>query len=250
MFNLFKRKPKELVTLFYNTDVHSHILPGVDHGSQDVDDSLEMLEAELSMGINRVMCTSHVTAETFENTPETLHAAYDELKAAVEREKIPVEIFVSAEYRIDEYWHKEWEAGHIVPMPGNYVLLENSFVQELIGIDDMMFDLQTSGYSPILAHPERYRYYYDRHDRLRKLHSASVSFQVNILSLAGYFGDGARKAAVWLIENGLCDMLGSDMHSMEHAYVIKDYIQSRDWKKLCEKNDLERKIINDRVAGR
>lgn len=247
MFNIFRRKPKERVKLFYSTDVHSHILPGVDHGSQDVEESLEMLEAELNMGITRVMCTSHVTAETFENTPETLRAAYDELKAAVEKEKLPVEIFVSAEYRIDEYWNKEWEAGHVVPMPGNHVLLENSFVQELIGIDDMMFDLQTSGYRPILAHPERYRYYYDRHDRYKKLHSTSVMFQVNILSLAGYFGDGARKNALWLIENGLCDLLGSDMHTVEHAEIIDDYVQSKDWRKLCEKHELEKRILNDRV---
>ena len=82
MFNIFKKKPKESAILFYHTDVHSHILPGVDHGSQNVGESLEMLRSELDMGITHVMCTSHVTAETFENTPETLTAAYEELKQA------------------------------------------------------------------------------------------------------------------------------------------------------------------------
>ena len=75
MFNLFKHKPKEPSTLFYNTDVHSHILPGVDHGAQNLSESLEMLRFQIDMGIKRVICTSHVTADTFENTPESLTAA-------------------------------------------------------------------------------------------------------------------------------------------------------------------------------
>lgn len=246
MFNIFSKKSKQESKLFYCTDVHSHILPGVDHGSQSVDESLDMLKAQLDMGVNRVMCTSHVTAETFENTPESLTAAYNELKQAIEREDLPVEIYVSAEYRIDEYWTKEYEAGHLLPMPGNHILLENSFQQELIGIDDMMFDLQVKGYRPILAHPERYHYYHERRDRYKTLHSASVKFQVNLLSLAGYFGRGTRERALWLIDNNLCDMLGSDMHNMEHARIIMDYLTSKEWRKLCEKHDLPNRIINDK----
>ncbi len=249
MFNIFQRKPKKDAKLFYTTDVHSHILPGVDHGSQSVEESLEMLQAQLDMGISHVMCTSHVTAETFENTPESLTAAYEELKNAIAREGLPINIYVSAEYRIDEYWTQEYEAGHLLPLPGNHVLLENSFAQELIGIDNMMFDLQVKGYRPILAHPERYRYYNDRRDRYKTLHNASVKFQINILSLAGYFGKGARERALWLIQNNLCDMLGSDMHNMEHAQIIKEYIGSRDWRKLCDKYNLPGRIINDKDFG-
>lgn len=249
MFNIFQRKSKKDAKLFYTTDVHSHILPGVDHGSQSVDESLEMLQAQLDMGISHVMCTSHVTAETFENTPESLTAAYEELKNAIAREGLPINIYVSAEYRIDEYWTQEYEAGHLLPLPGNHVLLENSFAQELIGIDNMMFELQVKGYRPILAHPERYRYYNDRRDRYKTLHNASVKFQINILSLAGYFGKGARERALWLIQNNLCDMLGSDMHNMEHAQIIKEYIGSRDWRKLCDKYNLPGRIINDKDFG-
>ncbi|MBQ2164982.1 MAG: hypothetical protein II559_02300 [Muribaculaceae bacterium] len=249
MFNIFQRKSKKDAKLFYTTDVHSHILPGVDHGSQSVEESLEMLQAQLDMGISHVMCTSHVTAETFENTPESLTAAYEELKNAIAREGLPINIYVSAEYRIDEYWTQEYEAGHLLPLPGNHVLLENSFAQELIGIDNMMFELQVKGYRPILAHPERYRYYNDRRDRYKTLHNASVKFQINILSLAGYFGKGARERALWLIQNNLCDMLGSDMHNMEHAQIIKEYIGSRDWRKLCDKYNLPGRIINDKDFG-
>ena len=246
MFNFFRRS-REQTKLFYETDVHCHILPGVDHGSQNIAESLELLRTEIDMGIKRVVCTSHVTAETFENTPESLTKAFEELKKAVAEEGLPIELFLSAEYRIDEYWQKQYAAGQILPMPGKYILLENSFIQELIGMDEMMFELQVKGYKPILAHPERYRYYHSRHDRYEKLHSSNVVFQVNILSLAGYFGPGPREAALWLIDNNLCNMLGSDMHNMEHAKVIMDYINSKEWRRLIERHMLDRRVINDFV---
>ncbi len=244
MFDFFKKKKND-ATLFYHTDVHCHILPGVDHGSASVSDSLEMLRAELDMGVNRVILTSHTTAETFENTPETLSAAFTLLKQAVADAGLDIELHLSSEYRIDEYWNKLYAAGRVLPMPGNYILLENSFTQELIEIDQLLFDLQCKGFHPILAHPERYHYYYDRRERYGRLHANGVSFQLNILSLAGYFGSGAREIALWLIKNNLVDMLGSDMHNLQHAEIIKDYIASRDWKKISSK--IQGRIVNDMV---
>lgn len=244
MFNIFKSKKKD-TKLFYHTDVHCHILPGVDHGSQSLEDSLNMIRAELEMGINRIILTSHVTAETFENTPETLNAAFETLQEAVKSEGLEVELFVSAEYRIDEYWNKEYKLGNQIPMPGKFILLENSFQQEMLELDDLLFDLQTNGYKPILAHPERYSYYAVRRTRLEQLHSKNVKFQVNLLSLAGYFGPGAKELANWLIKNNMCDMLGSDMHNMSHAKTISDFLASKEWRKIEE--TLKGRIMNDWV---
>ena len=244
MFNFFNKK-KEPVKLFYTTDVHSHILPGIDHGSQSVEQSLEMLEAEMAMGISRVMGTSHVMAETFENTPATIKASCTILREAIAEHGLPITIEPSAEYRIDEYWDKEYEAGHILPLPGNWLLMENSFQQELLELDQLMFDIQCKGYRPILAHPERYSYYHYRRNRYETLHNAGVKFQVNLLSLAGYFGHHAKDISMWLIENNMVDMLGSDMHNMNHAEVIQDYLRSKEWAKIAKR--LEPHIINDEV---
>lgn len=243
--NFFKHKHKEDVQLFYHTDVHSHILPGVDHGSQNIEQSLAMLQAEKAMGIERVMCTSHVTAETFENTRASLRAAGETLQKAIDEAGLGIEIHPTAEYRIDEYFEKEYAADDLLPMPGNYLLVENSFLQELISIDTLMFDLQCKGFHPILAHPERYTYYHERHDRYESLHSKGVKFQVNLLSLAGYYGHRVREQALWLIDHNLCDMLGSDMHGMEHARIIQEYLRSKDWNKLSF--TLRNHIINDIV---
>ncbi len=246
MFNIFHRK-KENNQLFYNTDVHCHILPGVDHGSQDVEQSIEMLRAERDMGITRVILTSHVTAETFENTPDTLRPAFEILKQAVaETEDIShMQLYLSAEYRMDEFWDKQYTLGNQIAMPGNYILMENSFHQELLGLDELLFDLKVKGYKPILAHPERYIYYAQRKQRLEQLHNTGTKFQVNLLSLAGYFGQHCRETALWLVKHGMVDMLGSDMHGMEHVKVIQDYINSKEWRKLVPQ--IQGHIINDLV---
>ncbi len=246
MFNIFK-KNKQDATLFYSTDVHCHILPGVDHGAQTVEDSLAMLRAQKDMGISRVVLTSHVTAETFENTPETLKSAFELLKQAVsEAEDLcHMQLFLSAEYRIDEFWDKQYKLGNQIAMPGNYILMENSFHQELLELDNLLFDLRVKGYRPILAHPERYGYYAQRHQRLEQLHNMGIKFQVNLLSLAGYFGQHCRETALWMAKNGMVDMLGSDMHGMDHAKVIKAYINSKEWRKLVPIVQLQ--IINDLV---
>ncbi len=246
MFNIFHRK-KENNQLFYSTDVHCHILPGVDHGSQNVEQSIEMLRAERDMGITRVILTSHVTAETFENTPDTLRPAFEILKQAVaETEDIShMQLYLSAEYRMDEFWDKQYTLGNQIAMPGNYILMENSFHQELLGLDELLFDLKVKGYKPILAHPERYIYYAQRKQRLEQLHNTGTKFQVNLLSLAGYFGQHCRETALWLVKHGMVDMLGSDMHGMEHVKVIQDYINSKEWRKLVPQ--IQGHIINDLV---
>ena len=206
-----------------------------------------MLRAEREMGINRVILTSHVTAETFENTPDTLKPAFEILKQAVaETEDLcNMRLYLSAEYRMDEFWDKQYEQGNQIAMPGNYILMENSFYQELLGLDELLFDLKVKGYKPILAHPERYGYYAQRKQRLEQLHNSGTKFQVNLLSLAGYFGQHCRETALWLVKHGMVDMLGSDMHGMEHAKVIKDYINSKEWRKIVPQ--LQSHIINDLV---
>lgn len=244
LFNIFHRK-SEGAKLFYHTDVHSHILPEVDHGSQSVDQSLEMIEAEMRMGINRIVLTSHVTEGTFENSPETLEPAFETLQEAVSEAALPVELYLSAEYRMDELWNQQWLDRHILPMPGGYMLMENSFLQERLGLDELLYDLRVNGYKTILAHPERYGYYGARRQRLEAIHNSGTKFQVNILSLAGYFGRHARELALWIIKNGMCDMLGSDMHNLEHALIIRDYIKSKDWQKQVKK--LEGHLLNDSV---
>ena len=246
MFSIFNTKKKLINTGIFSgaTDWHSHILPGVDDGVQQMEESLAVLEYYEKIGIKEVWLTPHIM-EDWPNTPEELQARFQELQAAYQG---PVKLNLAAENMLDNLFTERLAAKQLMPIgpKRDHLLVETSYFQPPIDFYETLKRIQEIGYTPILAHPERYRYYHDRRDRYKTLHNASVKFQVNILSLAGYFGGGARDRAVWLIQNNLCDMLGSDMHNMEHAGIIKDYIGSRDWHKLCEKYNLERRIINDK----
>ena len=233
MFTFWKKKPKEQRKLFYSTDVHCHLLPGVDHGAQSLDDALSLLEMQQRMGISRVVLTPHVTAHRFENTPLTIAPAFEILKNAVAENGLKIELRYSAEYRLDEFTMQTIKDNALLPLPGNYLLLENSFVQEYIGIDQLLFDLQLAGHKIMLAHPERYNYYVAQNrKRYDDLHNAGAKFQINLLSLAGYFGNTSRETALWLIEHDLVDFVGSDMHDDDHARAIMEYINSKEWQKL------------------
>lgn len=242
MFNFFKKKPVDK-TLFYKTDVHCHLLPGVDHGSPDIETSLHLLRREQEMGINHIIATSHVTKTTFENTPETLRPAYEKLCAAVKDAGIDIKIDLSAEYRIDDFSMSQFKNDIFLLFPNRYILLENAFQQEILGMDELMFDMQLKNISPILAHPERYEYYAHRKQRYTALHDAGVLFQINILSFAGYFGEKAKETAHWLLENDYIDFLGSDMHNEKHADIIYDFIGTKEYRKIAER--LKDRILND-----
>ncbi|MCF0187431.1 MAG: hypothetical protein HUJ98_13215, partial [Bacteroidaceae bacterium] len=185
MFDFLKRKNKEQHKLFYTTDVHCHILPGVDHGAQSLDDALNLVKMQMEMGITRIIATPHVTAQRFENTPQTITTAHAILQNAIKENGMDVELMCSAEYRLDEFSMRAIRENNLLPMPNDFILLENSFVQEYIGLDDLLFDFQINGLKPILAHPERYAYYIPRErQRYKDLHNAGAKFQINLLSLA------------------------------------------------------------------
>lgn len=249
MFNfLFKNRSDESRTLFYKTDIHCHIIPGVDHGAQTPEDSLALLDAEKRWGIERIVLTSHVTENTFENTPESLSSGFRNLLAALKdagREN-EFSLAFSAEYRIDSLFLEQLEKGIITPFPDGHLLIENSFLQEPIGLDNLIFRLQTLGYTLILAHPERYTYYYNNFNRFINLHERGVEFQTNLLSLSGYHGKDVRQMAEKFAKEGLIDYLGSDLHHPRHVEAIDSFISSKSYTKLLPA--LQQTVKNDTIT--
>lgn len=231
MFNFFKKK-QEPLQLCFNTDIHCHVLPGIDDGSPDVSTSIELIQRMRSWGINRIIATPHVTQASFENTPETMSNAFNVLNEELKKNNIEISITHSAEYRIDELFLSHLNNGTIVPMPNNYLLVENSFIQEPWNLDQLLFDLKVKGYKPILAHPERYMYYYLKKDRYKTIHDTGTKLQINLLSIAGHYGKDEKRIALELIENGLVDFIGTDLHNHHHADAIEEFLSSKDYRKI------------------
>lgn len=242
MFSLFKKSQSEPAQLPVTTDIHCHIIPGVDDGSPDVNTSVELIERLRGLGFKRIFASPHVTASVFENTEATLGGPLAELNSALEA-KDGFKIDRHAEYRLDDFFVSQMEQGAIKALPGNYILVENSFIQQPWNLEQLIFDIKLKGYHPILAHPERYGYYQHHRERYEQLHNAGLYFQINLLSLADHYGGEERETAEWLISQGMADFLGSDVHRHSHMDSLEAYVRTRRAAKHFDA--LRGKLLND-----
>lgn len=245
MFNFFSKKSQSDEKLFFTTDIHSHVVPGIDDGSPSVERSVELVQRMMGWGLEKFIVTPHVTQDTFENTPDIISGAYSELQEGLRQAGIEIDMDYSAEYRVDEMFVEQLEEGIVRRLHGNFLLVENSYIQEAYNLDQILFQISMKGFRPILAHPERYIYYYDKRQRYDELHGNGILFQVNLLSLAGYYGKEPKKIAEMLIEKDYVDFVGTDLHRRAHAEIIEKYIGSKDYRRHREK--LEGRIMNDQL---
>lgn len=204
------------------TDMHCHILPGIDDGAPDVESSLALLEKYLSMGIDRFVATPHIKQSMFPNTPATIHAAWEQLAQACLDKGMNLHLQYAAEYYLDEGFLEALQNNTVLPLPGNYLLIEVSFSRRpLIDLADIARSVLDKGYFPILAHPERYRYWYKNINKFETLKTQGWLLQVNLLSLAGYYGSPEQKMARILLDNELIDFIGTDTHRPDHLFHIE-----------------------------
>lgn len=226
MFSFFSKK-RSPIEFPVHTDIHCHIIPGVDDGSPDPKTSADLIENMQRWGIRRIIASPHFTQGTFENSTATLDPALAALKDELKARGNDIDVTYSGEYRIDDFLQQKLDANDITLMPGGHMIIENSFLQEPWNIDQLVFDLQVRGIRPILAHPERYSYYYNKFKRYRQLHEAGLAFQINVLSLAGAYGKAEQKIAEQLIAEGLVDYLGTDLHRQRHVEAIDEYLTTK-----------------------
>lgn len=240
---LFKKKEAPLLPLPFQTDIHCHIIPGVDDGSQDPETSLELIGKMKEWGLRRIIATPHRTDETFENTPEIIEPIYRDLKKRLAEAGIEIDLHYSFEYRMDEGFLQLKEAGKLRPLSGNHILVENSFIQPLWNLDNLIFDLKLQGFQPILAHPERYSYYHNNKKAYTHLHESECAFQVNILSIAGCYGKTVQDISLWMLEQGYIDFMATDLHHKEHVKAIDSFLKSKLYQKLRPKLQLKNDLL-------
>ena len=228
MFHFFT-KSRQPITFCFSTDIHAHIIPGIDDGAPDAETSLKLIDAMHHMGIDTIFASPHIAEGAFENTRTSITTAYETLMAALNRTgRTDVAIKCHAENRIDNMLLENISRGAVPTLPDGYALIENSFIQEPWNLEQLIFDMQVKGYRPILAHPERFSYYDMR--RLKKLHER-IPFQINMLSFAGYYGKDICRKAVMLAREGFADFLGTDIHSMRHIDCLQRYLTTADAKR-------------------
>ena len=192
------------------TDYHSHILPGVDDGAQTMEEALETLRLYEELGIKSVWLTPHIM-EDMPNTTTHLRERHAELQAAYSG---PIKLYLAAENMLDNLFEERLERNDLLPLGenGDHLLVETSYFNPPMGLNNILLRIKSKGYVPVLAHPERY-VYMDAGD-YRQLKEMNVMFQLNLSSIVGGYGTEVKKKAEWLLKNGFYDLAGSDTHGL------------------------------------
>ena len=192
------------------TDWHSHILPGVDDGVRTVEEALEILRLYEELGVKAVWLTPHIM-EDIPNTTAHLRERFAELQATYTG---PITLHLAAENMLDNLFEERLEKNDLLPLGenGNHLLVETSYFNPPMGLNNILLRIKSKGYVPVLAHPERY-VYMDAGD-YRQLKEMNVMFQLNLSSIVGGYGTEVKKKAEWLLKNGFYDLAGSDTHGL------------------------------------
>jgi len=199
-----------------HTDFHSHLLFGIDDGAKTPEDSLSLVRDLTKMGCARFIVTPHIMHSIWDNSSETIVARLKQTQDFLSANGVNVPMRAAAEYLIDSFFLQRIKSEKLLTIHENYVLVEMSYLNPPIQLFDILFELQLEGYVPVLAHPERYGFYHNRFSDYEKLKDAGCLMQVNLLSCVGYYGKSVALAAEKLLNAGLIDFAGSDVHHARH----------------------------------
>lgn len=235
MFTLFKSKPvlQDLIPGNY-VDIHSHLLHGIDDGAKTFEDSLTLVKALQGFGFSRFIATPHVMQHVWNNSADQIKSKEAATIMELEKNQITIPFQAAAEYMLDDHFVQLFQTGKLLTLKKNYVLVEMSYINAPIQLYTFLFDLQVAGYIPVLAHPERYLFYHHNFEEYLKLKKAGCLFQLNLLSTVGYYGEEITKIAEKLLQKGLYDFVGSDVHHANHIAAFNQKLRLKDLAALKE----------------
>jgi tyrosine-protein phosphatase YwqE len=222
MFFFKKKNIPPLDLAWLRTDMHSHLVPGIDDGAKDIATSLELIRGFIDLGYKKIITTPHVLWEIYPNTNDIINKGITELKAAIDAEGLDIEIHAAAEYFIDDHFEEALtKRKPLLCINNNLVLVEFSMVTAPFDLQKIIFELQMQEYQPVIAHPERYTYLLRNKSMLEQLKTAGCLFQLNLLSLTGYYGRSVQELAEHLVLNNCYELAGTDLHHAHHLSALQ-----------------------------
>ncbi|MCB0606967.1 MAG: hypothetical protein H6562_19015 [Lewinellaceae bacterium] len=220
--NLFfpKRNQLAAVNRQLEVDIHAHWLPGVDDGAQTEEEGLSLVRGLVELGYSKLVATPHIKADHYNNDPIKLGKVFSKFKKAVKAAGINVELGLAAEYMLDDGFIKHLEDNNLLAINGNLVLIEMSPLQLFPALEEILTELKRRGYQPVLAHPERYGYYFKNWSALEALKEQGCYFQLNALSPAGYYGRYIGDRARAIMDRNWYEFVGTDIHNEKQLQYL------------------------------
>jgi len=229
--SLLRNKQPAIDLSILKADIHSHLIPGIDDGAVDMEESIAMIKKLYELGFQKLITTPHIMTDTYKNTPEIILDGLQKVQKAIKEENIPIEIEAAAEYYLDENFEQKLDR-EILTFGDNYLLFEFSYMNKPIHLERLIFKMHAKGLKPVLAHPERYGFLFDKKlKHFIELKELNVLFQMNLFSLTSAYPPQIRTIAKKLIDNELYDFVGTDVHSTGQF----DYLNKNPDKKYFKK---------------
>ena len=226
------KNPTELFSRFFKqkklhdpilTDMHSHILPALDDGAKNMDESINLIKGFIDLGYKKLIATPHIMQDYYPNTVQAIREKKNSVEEEIKRRSLPVLIEVAAEYYLDEYLLETIHNGdELLLLSNKYILFEMSFMNESPFVKEFIFKMKSRGITPILAHVERYTYYMDKLNAVEEIIERGALIQMNINSISGLYSRPVKKFAEKLIDAKFIHLLGSDCHNILHLNALKE----------------------------
>ena len=250
LFDIFKKKNRkdshlsEPINLgILHTDIHSHLIPGIDDGAKTMEDSMQLIEELSKLGYKKLITTPHIMNDYYKNTPEIINAGLANVRKEIAVRGFDIEIEAAAEYMLDDGFEVKMKEGRLLTFGDNYLLVELSYMTEYPRLAEVLFYLQTNNYKVVLAHPERYTYWHHDFQKYHKLQDRGVYLQININSLTGWYSHGSKVIAQKLINRDMISFLGSDMHNIHYMEELKKSRYSHSLHRIIDSE----KILNSTI---
>ena len=206
---------------FLRNDIHSHLIPGIDDGSPDMETTIILLKKFIDLGYKKVITTPHIMSDYYKNTPEIILSGLDKVNEEIIKNNLHIEIEAAAEYNLEPEFEDLLEKNNLLTFgTQNYLLFELSFFDQPPRLNEIIWKMREKGLSPVLAHVERYGYWHKDYDKIEEMINRGVKLQVNIGSIIGAYGPEVKKVAEKLIEDKVINFVGSDCHHEQHLEMI------------------------------
>lgn len=247
-FNRIFSKKEEIIDpidiSFLRNDIHSHLIPGIDDGSPEMETTIVLLKKFIDLGYKKVITTPHVMSDYYKNNPQIILSGLNNVRKEIKKQNLNIEIEAAAEYNLEPEFEKLLDNGKLLSFGAEkYLLFELSFFDEPLRLNETIWKMIEKGFRPVLAHVERYGYWHNNYDKVEEMINRGVKLQLNIGSVTGAYGPEVKKFAERLIKDEIIEFVGSDCHHLQHLEMINHAIRLPIFHSLVKQSQILNKSL-------
>ena len=247
-FNRIFSKKEEIIDpidiSFLRNDIHSHLIPGIDDGSPEMETTIVLLKKFIDLGYKKVITTPHVMSDYYKNNPEIILSGLNNVRKEIKKQNLHIEIEAAAEYNLEPEFEKLLDDGKLLSFGAEkFLLFELSFFDEPLRLNETIWKMIEKGFRPVLAHVERYGYWHNNYDKVEEMINRGVKLQLNIGSVTGAYGPEVKKFAERLIKDEIIEFVGSDCHHLHHLEMINHAIRLPIFHSLVKQSQILNKSL-------